>query len=92
MTPEILPPLGATLHVRPAGWRWTLRLWLPLFLLWLILLPLLLLALPFLFVAALVFGFSLLRSLGGVFALLAGTRGTRVEVENRGTHVSVKLH
>lgn len=92
MTPEILPPLGATLHVKPAGWRWSLRLWLPLFLLWLLLLPLLLLALPFLFVAALVFGFNLLRVLGGVFALLAGTRGARIEVDNRDAHIFLKLH
>jgi uncharacterized protein (DUF58 family) len=46
MTPEILPPLSASVHVKPAGWRFGLRLWLPLFLLWLLLIPLLILALP----------------------------------------------
>ena len=46
MKPEILPPLSASLHVKPAGLRFGLSLWLPLFLLWLILLPLLLVVLP----------------------------------------------
>jgi hypothetical protein len=92
MTMEILPPLAATVHVKPQGWRFGIRLWLPLFLLWLLLLPLFLLALPFLFLAALAFGFRFLRTLGAIFALLAGFRGTRVEVENSDTRVFVKLH
>jgi hypothetical protein len=92
MKAEILPPLTASVHVKPTGWRFGIRLWLPLFLLWLLLIPFLLLLLPFLFVAALFFGVNLLRALGGTLALLAGFRGTRVEVENPGTKVSVKLH
>ena len=63
MTPEILPPLSASVHVRPAGWRFGLRLWLPLFLLWLLLIPLLILALPLRFVGSLIFRFNLWRSL-----------------------------
>ena len=55
MKTEILPPLSASVHIKPAGWRRGLRLWLPLFLLWLILLPLLILALPLLFIASLIF-------------------------------------
>ena len=55
MKAEILPPLTATLHVKPAGWRIGFRLWLPLFLLWLLLLPLVILALPLLFIASLIF-------------------------------------
>lgn len=46
MRGEILPPLTATLHVKPKGWRFGITLWLPLFLLWLLLLPLVVLALP----------------------------------------------
>jgi hypothetical protein len=92
MTVEILPPLAATVHVRPKGWRFAIRLWLPLFVLWLLLLPLLILALPFLFAGALIFGYRLRRGLGAVFALLAGFRGSQVEVENSGTRVFVKLY
>jgi hypothetical protein len=92
MTVEILPPLTASVRVKPAGWRFGLRLWLPLFVLWLLLLPLLILALPFLFVAALIFGVNLLRTLGRVLALLAGFKGTEVDVQSAGTKVFVKLH
>ena len=92
MKGEILPPLAATLHVKPAGWRFGLRLWLPLFLLWLILLPLLIIALPVLFVASLVFRFSLWRSLRAGTGVLAATRGAQVEVDNRDTSVFIKLH
>jgi hypothetical protein len=92
MKTEILPPLSASVHVKPAGWRFGLRLWLPLFLLWLILLPLLILALPLLFIASLVFRFSLWRSLRAGTGVLAATRGAQVEVDNRNTRVSVKLH
>ena len=35
MKAEILPPLSATLRVKPAGWRTGFKLWLPLFLVWL---------------------------------------------------------
>ena len=53
MKTAVLPPLFATLHLRPAGWRFGLRPWLPLFLLWLLLLTVLILALPLLLVACL---------------------------------------
>ena len=92
MKAEILPPLTATMHVRPTGWRFGLRLWLPLFLLWLLLLPLLILLLPFLFVASLIFRISLWRSLKAANGVLAATRGTEVEVDNRGARIFIKLH
>jgi hypothetical protein len=92
MTQEILPPLSASLHIKPAGWRFGLRLWLPLFLLWLLLIPLLILALPLLFIASLVFRFSLWRSLRAANGVLAATRGAQVEVDNRDTRVFIKLH
>jgi hypothetical protein len=92
MKPEILPPLSASLHVKPAGWRFGLRLWLPLFLLWLILLPLLLVVLPLLFVGSLIFRFNLWRSLRAANGVLAATRGTQVEVDNRESRVFIKLH
>ena len=92
MKTEILPPLGATVHVKPSGWRFGIRLWLPLFLLWLLVLPLMVLALPFLLVAALIFGIRFWATLRGVLGLLAGFRGTRVEVMDPNTRVFVNLH
>ena len=92
MKAEILPPLSASLHVKPAGWRFGLRLWLPLFLLWLLLLPLLILALPLLFVASIVFRVKLWRSLRAANGVLAGLRGAQVDVDSRDTKVSIKVH
>ena len=92
MKAEILPPLSATLHVKPAGWRRGLKLWLPLFLIWLLLLPLLILALPFLFIAALIFRVRPWRTLGVASGVLAAFRGTSVQVDNRDTSVSLDLH
>jgi hypothetical protein len=91
MKPEILPPLTASVHVKPAGWKWGIRLWLPLFLFWLLLLPLVLLALPFLFIAGLVFGFRLFRTLGALLAVLAGFKRTQVEVQNTSARVFIKV-
>ena len=45
MKGEILPPMTATVHVKPSGWRYGIRLWVPLFLFWLLLLQLAVLAL-----------------------------------------------
>jgi hypothetical protein len=92
MKAEILPPLTATVRVKPTGWRFGLRLWLPLFLLWLLLLPLLVLALPFLLVAVLVFGIRFWPTIRAVLALLAAFRGTRVEVTDPNTSIFVNLH
>jgi hypothetical protein len=92
MKGEILPPMVATVHVKPAGWRFGLRLWLPLFLLWLLLLPLLVLALPFMLVAALIFGIRFWSTIRAMLGLLAAFRGTRVEVMDPNTRVFVNLH
>lgn len=87
-----LPPLGAVLHVQPAGWRSALKLWLPLFLLWLLLLPLLVLALPLLAVGALILRVRLWRSLRLVVTVLAALRGTCVEMSRREMRVFIQLH
>ena len=92
MKSEILPPLGATVHVKPSGWRFGILLWLPLFLLWILLLPLFVLAFPFLLVATLVFGIRFWPAVRAVLALLAAFRGTRVEVQDPNTSVFVNLH
>ena len=91
MKGEILPPLMATVHVKPSGWRFGLRLWLPLFLLWLLLLPLMVLALPFLLVAALIFGIRFWSTIRAVLGVLAAFRGTRVEVQDPKSRVFVNL-
>jgi hypothetical protein len=91
MKGEILPPMTATVHVKPAGWRHGIRLWLPLFLFWLLLLPLAVLALPFLFVAALIFGVRFWASIRAALALLAAFHGTKVEVENASARIFVNL-
>jgi hypothetical protein len=92
MRAEILPPLAATLHVKPKGWRFGLRLWLPLFLFWLLLLPLVVLALPFLFVAAVIFGVRFWSSIRAALALLAAFHGTKVEVENPNARTFINVH
>jgi hypothetical protein len=92
MKAEILPPLSASVHVRPAGWRFGLRLWLPLFLLWLLLVPLLILALPLLLIASIIFRVKLWRSLRAANGVLAGLRGTSVDVDKRDAKVSIQIH
>lgn len=92
MKAEILPPLAATVHVKPAHWRFGFRLWLPLFLLWLLLLPLVVLALPILFVAAVISGVRFWSSIRAVLALLNAFHGTRVEVERPGARFFINLH
>ena len=92
MKGEILPPMTATVHVKPAGWRHGIRLWVPLFLFWLLLLPLAVLALPFLFGAAVSFGVRFWASILTVLSLLAAFHGTRVEVENAKSRIFVNLH
>ena len=92
MKAEILPPLTATVHVKPRGWRSGFRLWLPLFLFWLLLLPLVILALPFLFVAAVIFGVRFWASIRSALAVLAAFHGTSVEVEKADTRVFINLH
>ena len=91
MNAEILPPLTATVHVKPAGWRFGIRLWLPLFLLWLLLLPFVVLALPFLFAAAVIFGVRFWSSIRAALGFLAAFHGTRVEVENPGARVFINV-
>jgi hypothetical protein len=92
MKAEILPPLTATLHIKPRGWKSGFRLWLPLFLVWLLALPLFILALPFLFIAALIFGVRFWASIRGALGLLAAFHGTSVEVEKADTRVFINLH
>lgn len=92
MKGEILPPLSASVHVKRRGWRFGVWLWLPLFLLWMLLLVLVILALPLLLIASLIFRFSLWRSLRATNAMVVGLHGTRVDVDNRDSNVSFRIH
>ena len=80
-------PLFAVLDIRG---RRSLRLWLPLFLIWLLLLPIVLVTLPFALLALLIVRINPLPATAALWGVLAGTRGTHVEVA---THDgSVLLH
>jgi hypothetical protein len=92
MKGEILPPLSASVHVKRAGWRVGIWLWLPLILLWLLLLVLVILTLPLLLIASLIFRFSLWRSLKAGNAVIAGLRGTEVNVADRDSDISFRIH
>ena len=92
MKGEILPPLSASVHFKPKGWRFGVWLWLPLFLFWILFLLLVILALPLLLIASLIFRFSLWRSLRAGNAMVVGLHGTRVDVDNRGSKVSFRIH
>jgi hypothetical protein len=92
MKGEILPPLAASIRVKPRGWTSPIRLWLPLFLFWLLLIPLFLIALPFLLIACLIFGIRFWRSIATVMGVMAATRGTQVEVEKPSANVFIELH
>ena len=93
MKAEILPPLSASVHVKPAGWRFGLRLWLPLFLL-----------VAAAFAAADPGAAAAVRRVPDlprqIVALAArrewcagrAARGAQVDVDSRDTKVSIKVH
>jgi len=87
-----LPPMIATVRVRPTHWRRGFRLRLPLFLVWLLLLPLLILLLPLLLLFCLIVGINLLRSLGAIFAVLASLKDTQVEIERPDKQLFIDLN
>jgi hypothetical protein len=82
-------PLFVILDVRG---RRSLRLWLPLFLAWLFLLPIVLVALPFALVALLVARINPWPAIAAFWGVLAGTRGTHVEVATRDGSVLVHIY
>ena len=82
-------PLFALLHVRG---RRSLKLWLPLFLVWLLLLPLALLLLPFAVLALLVVHIDPWAAMVAFWNVLAGARGTHVEVAVPGHSVLVHVY
>lgn len=83
-------PLFAVIGFRSRG-RHNIRLWLPLFLVWLVLLPLVLLVLPFAVLACLIVQMNPWRSIAGSWQVLAGLRGTHIEVADAEHYVLVRI-
>jgi hypothetical protein len=83
-------PLFAVIGFRTPKHR-RFRLWLPLFLIWLLLLPLVLVLLPFAIIGFLVLRMNPWRSLAAGWQLLAGLRGTHVEVNDREHYVLLRI-
>jgi len=58
-------------------------LWLPLFLVWLLLLPLVLILLPFFVIGSLIVKMNPWRMLATCWQVMAGLKGTHIEIENK---------
>jgi len=67
------------------------RLWIPLFLLWLLLLPLVLVLLPLAFLALAVMRVNPFRAFLTGWQILAGLRGTHIEVQDENAFVLVHI-
>lgn len=78
-------PLFAVIRV-----NW-LRLWIPLFLIWLLLLPFLLLLLPLAMLACLIVRINPFRTLAILWQMIAGLRGTDIEVNDANAAVVVRI-
>jgi hypothetical protein len=68
-----------------------LRLWIPLFLIWLLLLPFLLLLLPLAMVACLIVRINPFRTLTALWQVIAGLRGTNIEVKDGNAALVVRI-
>ena len=67
------------------------RFWVPLLPLWLVLLPLVVLLLPFYVVGCLVAGVRPVRTLSGIWQLLAAAKGAQVDVTRGTTATSIRI-
>lgn len=83
-------PLMIVIKIRNHN-RHLFRLWIPLFLIWLLLLPLVLVLLPFAFLVLAVVGVNPFRAFAAGWQVMAGLRGTHVEVDNGGASVLVRI-
>lgn len=83
-------PLFAIVKLR-RGNRHSRKLWFPLFLIWLLLLPLVLVLLPFAILACLLARINPLRSIAAGWQVLAGLRGTHIEVQHPGHYVLLRI-
>jgi hypothetical protein len=83
-------PVLASVRLRRAEGR-CLRFWVPLVLVWLLLLPFVVLLLPVLVVACLATAVNPLRALWIGWQILTALGGTRVEIGDRGSSVTVHI-
>jgi len=67
------------------------RLWIPLFLIWLLLLPVVLVLLPLAFIAMAVMRVNPFRAFRTGWQILAGLRGTHIEVQDENAFVLVHI-
>lgn len=67
------------------------RLWIPLFLIWLVLLPLVLVLLPLAFVVLLIVRVNPFRAFSGLWRVVAGLKGTHIEVDDGEAAVLVRI-
>ena len=72
-------------------WRHIFKLWFPLFLAWLLLLPVILLLLPVFGIVCLAGRVNPLRALSTGWQILAGLKGTHIEVDDSRTFVLVRI-
>jgi hypothetical protein len=86
----MIPMLLRVRVVRETGR--SLRLWVPLFVLWIMALPFVLLALPFVLIALRMMTLKAFRTVGLVWELFAGLRGTHVEAGGGRESVLVRIY
>lgn len=83
-------PLMLVVGIRKYGRR-GFRMWIPLFLIWLLLLPLVLVLLPLAFIALLIVRVNPFRVFIGLWRVVAGLKGTHIEVDDGDASVLVRI-
>jgi hypothetical protein len=83
-------PLFAIVRVSPRKHR-SFSLWLPLFLVWLLLLPVVVLLIPFVLLGCLIVRLNPWRVFSTGWQLIAGLKGTDVDVEGGQAKVLVRV-
>jgi hypothetical protein len=83
-------PLFAVIGFRTSR-RQTFRLWLPLFLVWLLLLPLVLVLFPFFLVGCLILDMNAFSAIAAGWKVVAGLRGTHVEINDPRNYILLRL-
>ena len=83
-------PLMVVVGFRRYGRR-GFRLWIPLFLIWLLLLPLVLLLVPLVIIGLAVVQVNPFRALATGWRILAGLKGTNIEVEDGNALILIRI-
>lgn len=83
-------PLMLMVGIRPYNRR-GFRLWIPLFLVWLLLLPLVLVLLPLAFLVLLLIRVNPFRAFLTGWQILAGMKGTHIEVQDGKALVLIRI-